>query len=156
MASVVPLGRPGHPVLRRLEVGFDLESRTLERGGRCRHLAPRESEVLAALLRAEPGRVLGRNDLLDAVWGDGEVCEDALTVIVSRLRRHFAKLGVEGTVIETVPRRGYRLGEMEGEGSGRREARRDARLTRGLGVASLMLSSFALAVACIALLMALD
>lgn len=155
MSAITPSARFGHPLLRRMEIVFDPDSRTLERGGRSRHLAPRESEVLATLLRSEPGQVIPRNDLLDAVWGDGEVCEDALTVIVSRLRRHFARLGVEETVIETVPRRGYRLGEGAGAPGGWREARRDGRLGRTLGLAALVVSALALSLSGLALMLAL-
>lgn len=152
MASVVLLSEPGHPVLGRLAVVFDSESRLLERGGRQRHLAPREAGVLAVLLRSEPGEVVCRNDLLDAVWGEGEVCEDALTVIVSRLRRHFQKLGVDEPVIETVPRRGYRLGRCEAPSGGFRDARREDRVGRMVGLIALGVSALALAMSFVAVL----
>lgn len=140
--------------MRCLQIDFDVDSRTLERGGRSRHLAPREAELLAALLRSGPGAVIPREKLLDAIWGDGDVCEDALTVIVSRLRRHFARLGIDEPVIETVPRRGYRLGDCEGSLGGLRDARRDGRWGRNLGVAALAISVLALGVSCLALLLA--
>lgn len=148
--------RTEHPLLRRFQIDFDGDSRTLERGGRSRHLAPREAELLAALLQSKPGEVISRSELLDTIWGDGEVCEDALTVIVSRLRRHFDRLGIDEPVIETVPRRGYRLGDCGGSLGGLHEARRDGRLGRGLGLAALVISVLALAVSCIALLVATD
>lgn len=156
MTTITPLSGPGHPLLRRLEVVFDPESRSLQRGGRRRLLAPREAELLIALLGSEPGEVVRRNDLLEAIWGDGEVCEDALTVIVSRLRRHFGRLGVDEPVIQTVPRRGYRLGGFEGPASRWREARREGRMNRTLGLAAVAVSVLALAVSCLALLLAMD
>lgn len=155
MASIASFAGSGHPLLERLEVAFDPVSRTLARGGRHRHLAPREAGVLAALLRAEAGQVIGRAELLDAVWGDGDVCEDALTVIVSRLRRHFDRLGVGDPVIETVPRQGYRLGACRDEVRGWREARRHGWLGIGLGFSALLLSSCALVIASLALALAL-
>lgn len=148
--------RTEHPLLRRLQIDFDVDSRTLERGGRSRHLAPREAELLAALLQSKPGDVISRSELLDTIWGEGEVCEDALTVIVSRLRRHFDRLGIDEPVIETVPRRGYRLGDRGGSLGGLREARRNGRLGRGLGLVAVVFSLLALAVSCIALLVASD
>lgn len=154
MASVLPLIEPGHPLLKRMGVVFDPETRTLERGGRRRHLAPREAALLLVLLNAEAGAVIARNDLLDAIWGDGEVCEDALTVVVSRLRRHFGRLGVDEPVIKTVPRRGYRLGECAGALGGLREARREVRMGRMLGLAALAVSGLALVLSCLALFMA--
>ncbi|WP_376697287.1 winged helix-turn-helix domain-containing protein [Wenzhouxiangella sp. EGI_FJ10305] len=141
-------------MLSRLQIDFDVDSRTLERGGRSRHLAPREAELLAALLQSKPGEVISRNQLLDAIWGDGDVCEDALTVIVSRLRRHFDRLGIDEPVIETVPRRGYRLGDCGGTLGGLREARRDGRRGRNLGLAALAVSVLALGVSSLALLLA--
>lgn len=151
MNDIAPVLIPAHPFLDRLAVVFDSGARTLGRGGRSRHLAPREAELLAALLRAPAGEVVSRNELLDAVWGDGEVCEDALTVIVSRLRRHFERLGIDEPVIETVPRRGYRLGACRGGAVGFREARRHARIDRMIGLVALGLSVVALGVACLAL-----
>lgn len=139
--------------LLRLGVVFDPETRLLQRGGRRRNLAPREAELLAVLLRSETGRVFGRCELLDAIWGDGEVCDDALTVLVSRLRRHFERLGIREAVIETVPRRGYRLGACAESSGSLREARRDGRLGRTLGVAALVVSMFSLGVSCIALVL---
>ena len=50
-----------------------------------------------------------RGELLDSVWGEDDVGDEALTVIVSRLRRHFRLLGVDETVIETIPKTGYRI-----------------------------------------------
>lgn len=143
-----------HPLLRRLQIDFDVDSRTLERGGRSRHLAPREVALLAALLQSKPGEVVSRNELLDAIWGDGEVCEDALTVIVSRLRRHFDRLGIDEPLIETVPRRGYRLADCGSPLGGLREARRDGRRGRNVGLAALLVSFLALGVSCLALLLA--
>lgn len=145
-----------HPLLGRFQISFDPFSRTLERGGRSRHLAPREAELFAALLQSRPGEVISRNELLDAIWGDGDVCEDALTVIVSRLRRHFDRLGIDEPVIETVPRRGYRLGSFDCSLGGSREARRKGGVSRTLGLAALVVSVLALSVSCIALLVAFD
>lgn len=155
MSTISSLVAKGHPLLGRLGVVFDVETRSLGRGGRSRHLAPREAKLLATLMDARPGRVVSRNDLLDAVWGNGEVCEDALTVIVSRLRRHFDRLGIDVCVIETVPRRGYRLSDGAQDFGGFREARRDVRLGRVLGVAALVLSALAMGLSSLALLLAL-
>jgi hypothetical protein len=154
VASVVPIVRSAHPLLERLGVVFDSDTRTLERCGRRRQLAPREAALLSVLLRSQAGAVIRRDDLLDAIWGNGDVCEDALTVIVSRLRRHFDRLGIDEPVIETVPRCGYRLGSCQGSSGGLREARRDGRLGRTLGLAALVVSALALAVSCLALVLA--
>lgn len=69
-------------------------------------LRPKAFAVLAHLA-ANSGRVVGKDELLEAVWPDVIVTEDALTHCISEVRR---SLGSEGSgMIETVPRRGYML-----------------------------------------------
>lgn len=90
-------------------VQFDESRNILSNGTAMRHLAPREAAVLSRLLEAPPGTVTTRTQLLDSVWPHAEVGDEALTVVISRLRRHFRFVGVEKSVIETIPRIGYRL-----------------------------------------------
>jgi two-component system alkaline phosphatase synthesis response regulator PhoP len=74
-------------------------------------LTPKEFELLAVLV-GTPGRVFGREELLDLVWGrDGFVEPRTVDVHVARLRGKFtaAKLPVPG--IETVRGVGYRFRE---------------------------------------------
>jgi uroporphyrinogen-III synthase len=72
-------------------------------GGHRVALAPRERAVLAALIR-RPGTVVGKQQLLAAVW-QGAADGHAVEMAVGRLRR---RLG-DTLEIQTVPRRGYRL-----------------------------------------------
>jgi phosphate regulon transcriptional regulator PhoB len=77
--------------------------------GRAVELTPKEFELLAILVAA-PGRVFGREELLDAVWGrDGFVEPRTVDVHVARLRGKFtaARLPVPG--VETVRGVGYRF-----------------------------------------------
>ena len=77
--------------------------------GRAIELTPKEFELLAILVGA-PGRVFGREELLDAVWGrDGFVEPRTVDVHVARLRGKFtaARLPVPG--VETVRGVGYRF-----------------------------------------------
>lgn len=101
------------PVWKFLGVEFDPAGHALRYGSNSRHLAPMESRVLCCLVQAPSGRVLSRSELLDAVWGDRNVGDEALTVTISRLRRHFVFLGVRQPVIRTVPKAGYRLVRQE-------------------------------------------
>jgi DNA-binding response OmpR family regulator len=76
--------------------------------GRPVELTPKEFELLATLAGA-PGRVFGREELLDLVWGhDGFVEPRTVDVHVARLRGKFiaAKLSEPG--VETVRGVGYR------------------------------------------------
>jgi uroporphyrinogen-III synthase len=68
-------------------------------------LTDRERDVLRVLADAG-GAVVPKRTLLRDVWGDASADEHAVEVTVSRLRN---RLGVVGTALATVPRRGYRL-----------------------------------------------
>jgi two-component system phosphate regulon response regulator PhoB len=78
-------------------------------GGRPIELTPKEFELLATLVAA-PGRVFGREELLDIVWGrDGFVEPRTVDVHVARLRGRFTAAGLETSGIETVRGVGYRV-----------------------------------------------
>jgi uroporphyrinogen-III synthase len=71
---------------------------------RVRWLTTRERWLLDCLLRRR-GAVVTRAELRRAVWG-ASTDDHVLDVTVGRLRR---RLGVGGAMIETVPKRGYRV-----------------------------------------------
>lgn len=78
-------------------------------GGRGRaHLRPRSMDLLVALAERE-GEVAAKQALLDEVWGRADVSEAVLTNAVAEIRRAFAEVGGRPGLLETVPRRGYRL-----------------------------------------------
>lgn len=70
------------------------------------NLSERERGVLEVLVR-RPGAVVSKRSLLREVWGTAESDEHLAEVTVARLRQ---RLGPFGSSIETVVRRGYRLG----------------------------------------------
>jgi len=81
--------------------------------GHAVELTPKEFELLATLV-ATPGRVFGREELLDIVWGrDGFVEPRTVDVHVARLRAKFAAARVEEPGVETVRGVGYRFREAE-------------------------------------------
>jgi len=89
----------------------DPERHRLLRGGETVVLPTKCFETLLLLVQ-NPGKLLSREELLNAVW-TGAFVEDAnLTVAISTLRK---ALGQEAqSYIETVPRLGYRfLGDVE-------------------------------------------
>jgi Tol biopolymer transport system component/DNA-binding winged helix-turn-helix (wHTH) protein len=95
----------------RFHVGDWLIETELNRigcGDRTVPLEPRIMQVLVCLAR-QPGKVATRDELLDEVWGDVTVQEEALTHAVSRLRRAFGDRARSAQYIETIPKRGYRL-----------------------------------------------
>ena len=70
-----------------------------------------ESKVMAVLvcLARQPGNPLTKEALLTAVWPDAFVTEDALKRCISELRRVLEDDAREPRIIETIPKRGYRL-----------------------------------------------
>ena len=79
--------------------------------GRPVELTPKEFELLA-ILAGSPGRVFGREELLDAVWGrDGFVEPRTVDVHVARLRAKFTAARLPAPGLETVRGVGYRFRE---------------------------------------------
>lgn len=90
-------------------------------------LRPKEFGLLV-VIAMEPGRVFGRQELLDTVWGDGVVVDErTVDVHVSWLRGKLAAAGMGEDVIRTVYGAGYRFAAdaMELEGENPRLADRD-------------------------------
>jgi DNA-binding winged helix-turn-helix (wHTH) protein/Tol biopolymer transport system component len=87
---------------------FDVDERLLTGHGESIRITPKAAEVLLALLRGD-GRVVGKDDLIRAVWPDTFVEDSSLTFQI-HLVRQALRDGVDGErYIETVPRRGYRF-----------------------------------------------
>ncbi|MGK5555411.1 response regulator transcription factor [Actinomadura kijaniata] len=91
------------------DVRVDLEARRVTVAGREVALTRREFDVLAFLAR-EPGVVRGREEILDAVWGDPLLSASrSLDVHVAGLRSKTGRPGL----VETLRGTGYRLGVPE-------------------------------------------
>jgi DNA-binding winged helix-turn-helix (wHTH) protein len=69
-------------------------------------LEPRLMDLLL-LFAGSGGRVLGKDEIAAATWGDRAIGDDTLAAAVSRLRRALGGTR-EQLYIETVPKRGYR------------------------------------------------
>jgi two-component system alkaline phosphatase synthesis response regulator PhoP len=114
--AVVRRARPPEAEERRhrIKVGdllVDRQRFEVTVGGRAVALTPKEFELLATLA-AEPGRVFGRDELLDMVWGrDGFVEPRTVDVHLARLRAKFAAARLPEPGIETVRGVGYRFRE---------------------------------------------
>ncbi|MFO1147580.1 MAG: winged helix-turn-helix domain-containing protein [Alsobacter sp.] len=74
--------------------------------GRDHRIRPKSFALLVHLLE-NPGRLHGREELLDAIWPDVVVSDDSLTQCVSELRRCFGPTA--DAILRTLPRRGYML-----------------------------------------------
>src|SRR5499433_951350 len=67
----------------------------------------RKSLELLRYLVENPGRLVTKEELLKAIWPDVVVTEESLTHCVSEVRQAIGDS--KQTIIETVPRRGYRF-----------------------------------------------
>jgi len=70
-------------------------------------LAPVPLKVLLVLID-KPGEVVSRAELFDAVWGEQEVSDDALTRCISDIRTALRPLIDDQNCISTIPKKGYR------------------------------------------------
>jgi len=82
---------------------------TISGKGRTHHLEPKVMEVLVCLARHPPGELLPKEKLLHEVWPKTFVTDDALTRCIFELRRVFEDQAKEPRIIQTIPKRGYRL-----------------------------------------------
>lgn len=73
-------------------------------------LRPRAATLLAALLE-RAGEVVDRETLQSAIWGKDAVLDfdSGLAALLRELRKALSDLGADSCLIETLPRRGYRL-----------------------------------------------
>lgn len=109
-----------HAVLRRIrpaleeetlsfhDIEMNLATHKVSRDERSVHLGPTEFRLLRYFME-HPGRVFGRDQLIDAVWGhDVYVDERTVDVHIRRLRREL-NAGNVPDVIRTVRAAGYAL-----------------------------------------------
>ncbi len=78
--------------------------------GKSQHLEPKAMDTLV-FLAENIGELVTRQQILDAVWGERAVSDEPLTGVISTLRRAISetKSGDNAIVIQTIPKRGYRL-----------------------------------------------
>jgi DNA-binding response OmpR family regulator len=120
--AVVRRGRHKEPLekkthLRAGDLEIDRLRFEVRMKGQAVELTPKEFELLATLVAA-PGRVFGREELLDLVWGhDGFVEPRTVDVHLARLRAKFSAAKVPMPAIDTVRGVGYRLRDPEQPGS---------------------------------------
>lgn len=97
------------------QVEVDVPAHTLSRDGQPQALEPKAFAVLIALLR-RPGELLGREELLDEVWGHRHVTPGVLTRAIAQLRSALEDDVQQPRYIQTQHALGYRfIGELESE-----------------------------------------
>jgi phosphate regulon transcriptional regulator PhoB len=111
--AVIRRGRPAErkAQLKAGDLEIDRERFEVRLQGQPVGLTHKEFELLAALV-GTPGRVFGREELLDLVWGrEGFVEPRTVDVHLARLRAKFAAAKLPPPAIETVRGVGYRFRE---------------------------------------------
>jgi Tol biopolymer transport system component/DNA-binding winged helix-turn-helix (wHTH) protein len=89
-------------------VEVDPQTFKVWRAGTLLPLEPKAFEVLLFLIRHRD-RLVGKEELLDAVWKETFVTPNALTRVIAHLRRLLGDQAKEARYIETVKTRGYRF-----------------------------------------------
>jgi adenylate cyclase len=95
------------PDLQQIRFGefdLDLDRGTLQRAGADIGLRPQAFAVLS-YLATHRGKLVSRDELLDAIWGKATVTNDALTQCIVEIRKAIDDDA--HSIIRTVPRRGF-------------------------------------------------
>src|SRR5687767_8647733 len=87
---------------------FDPASGELRRGAEVRRLEPRAAKALELLLGAQGG-VVSQEQLIAGVWNKRSLSENSVAVVIGQLRRALDDDSRPPRLIETIPKRGYRL-----------------------------------------------
>ena len=90
------------------EFALDVQERHLTRHGQDVTLSPKAHDLLVELVR-RAGRLVRKQELLDAIWPDAAVEEGILSVHVSGLRKALGDDRSRAAYIETVAKSGYRF-----------------------------------------------
>jgi DNA-binding response OmpR family regulator len=120
--AVLRRGRPAESPAKKAhlssgELEIDRHRFEVTMKGKPVELTRKEFELLAAFV-GTPGRVFGREELLDLVWGhDGFVEPRTVDVHVARLRGKFTSANLPAPGIETVRGVGYRFRDEARSGS---------------------------------------
>lgn len=96
---------------RQYEFGpfrLEPEEHLLLREGKPATLTPKAFELLVFLVR-NPGRLLTKNQIMEALWPSSFVEEANITVLISSLRKVLGESASDEPFIQTVPKKGYRF-----------------------------------------------
>ena len=107
------MGKPARLFYEFSPFRLDPLKRLLLRNGEVVALTPKAFDILLALIQKN-GEVLGKEELMKAVWPDAVVEENNLTRNISALRKALGERPDEHRYVVTIPGRGYQfVGEIE-------------------------------------------
>jgi predicted ATPase len=87
---------------------LDFRNQRVERRGQIIELRPKSWQLLT-YMAAHPSELLGKEELVEAVWGDTVVGDASLNQVVGELRKALGDDARSPRYIETVHRRGFRF-----------------------------------------------
>lgn len=92
------------------DAGFDPATGEVHRHGQVVRLEPQPAAVLS-LLAGRPGELVSHDELRRAVWGEATHVnfQQSLHYCVRQVRRALGDTNRSSPLIESIPRRGYRL-----------------------------------------------
>lgn len=107
------MSSPEKQIYRFADIEVDASRNCLTRGGEEQHLRRQAFCVLIHLLEQRQ-RLVTKDELMEVVWKDTAVTDDALVQCVKEIRRTIGDDSHNPRFIKTVPKLGYRfIGEVE-------------------------------------------
>src|SRR5260370_28420549 len=109
---MAPANEPKWPPMNHLyrfgQFALDSRRRTLSRADSPISLTPKAFDVLLFLAQ-NPNRLVTKEELMQAVWGDTFVEEGNLTQYISHLRKALRDNSEDTRLIVTIARKGYQF-----------------------------------------------
>jgi TolB-like protein len=90
------------------DYALDTDLRELQRGAAVVSVTPQVFDLLDYLIRNR-GRVVSKDDLIDAIWNGRIVSDAALTTRLNAARSAIGDSGQEQRLVKTLPRKGFRF-----------------------------------------------
>jgi TolB-like protein len=90
------------------DYAFDTDLRELQRGAAVVSVTPQVFDLLDYMIRNR-GRVVSKDDLINAIWNGRSVSDAALATRLNAARSAIGDSGQEQRLVKTLPRKGFRF-----------------------------------------------
>ena len=110
MLRPLPVPRTGIVRLRFFfeDYALDTDLRELQRGAAVVSITPQVFDLLDYLIRNR-GRVVSKDDVINAIWNGRSVSDAALATRLNAARSAIGDSGLEQRLVRTLPRKGFRF-----------------------------------------------
>lgn len=107
------MNSPEKQIYRFEDIEVNLALNSLKRGEQEQHLRQKAFQVLIYLLEHRE-RLVSKNELIEIIWKDTAVTDDALVQCIKEIRRTIGDSSQQPRFIKTIPKSGYRfIGSVE-------------------------------------------